>query len=228
MIKTHESAFAALLEVTLGSRRRDQLLRLRAVPAALHRGAESRGGLGRNEVGMALALSLLDDLCARVPYAEAYLAECEAAARGFVFDHGAMRTVAAPSGSLPAGRMAVARILENLGYEFSRRYPLDRLGMVGFVYTHRELPEVLPQYFVSELDPEHFGDGFAARVRGLVATSVDPLPAWARGELVALGRGAVMETDRAAALVRVLTTSFRRHHREPTLEEYAYFSEVSP
>lgn len=227
MNKTHEIPFLTLLEALVGSRRRDQLLRLGAVPGLLASAAAGPGRVSRAEVAMALAAGLLDDLCARVPYAEAYLAEAEAEGRSFLFDHGAMRTVALPSGELPAGRAAIARILLPLGYVETRRYPLERLGMVGYVFTHAGFPEVLPQYFVSELEPQRFDAEFAATVARLVETSVDPLPTWARDHLVELQNQDALPVDQAVSLVRVLVTSFRRHHREPSLEEYETLAATS-
>lgn len=178
------------------------------------------GRLSRAEVALGLALVLLDELTDRVPLAGAYLAECALAERRFVFDHGAVRTVAVESGGLPFGREAIARLLEPLGYAENEVYPLDRLGMQGWSFTHRDFPESLPQYFVSELEPRHFGAAFQDTVRELVRSSVDPLPAAAREALDALSREGSLPVERALCLLHVLRAAFDRHHREPTLEEY--------
>ena len=178
------------------------------------------GRLSRAELALGLALMLLDQLTDRVPLAGAYLTECALSGRRFVFDHGAVRTVAVESGTLPFGRAAIARLLEPLGYEETEVYPLDRLGMKGYSFTHRDFPELLPQYFVSELLPQQFSTSFQETVRALVQSSVDPLPVSSREALEELSREGSLPVERALCLLHVLRASFDRHHREPTLEEY--------
>ncbi len=115
----------------------------------------------RSLISLALNVALFGDLLERVPTGRAYVNDCLAQGREVVFDHGALRTVAlAGMGSLPAGEAAITRVLLPLGYRMNDVYPLDRLGMTGRAYTHEDHPEVLPQFFVSELHPERFSPAF--------------------------------------------------------------------
>lgn len=186
-----------------------------------------RGDFGQSEVALGLALVLFDDLCERVPLAWAYTRECAESGEPVQFDHGAMRTVALPTGGLPAGRASVARILEPLGYRHSATYPLDGIRMTGFVYTHEQHPSELPQYFVSELEPTKFSAEFQDKATELLATSVDPLSEWARAQLALLERGERIERADLVRLLPNLAASFARHHREPTLKEYETFARES-
>ncbi len=227
MIQLHESALTSTLEGWLGHGRWTHLSAALDVPQ-VSREPRGEGRLGRGEIALALALGLLDDLCQRVPLAAAYVNECALEGRRFLFDHGAMRTVAAPSGNLPAGRRAIARLLEPLGYRQSRVYPLERLGMTGYVYTHLDDPESIPQYFVSELEPEHFGVPFQRAVHDLVSTSVDPLPPSTAGLLAELEAEGSLDARDAGRLLVLFLRAFGRHHREPTWNEYEAFAQESP
>jgi len=121
---------------------------------------------------------LFGDLLERVPTGRAYVNDCLASGREVVFDHGALRTVALEGmGSLPAGEAAIHASIVALGYGMNDVYPLGRLGMTGRAYTHEDHPEVLPQFFVSELHPERFSPAFLESVRRVTASSVDPLTA---------------------------------------------------
>ncbi|MEM7306602.1 MAG: DUF1338 family protein [Planctomycetota bacterium] len=222
MKQPHDCPLNGVLPELLGPRAWAALREGIAVPR-LRSGAPP-GSYGAAEVALALALTLFDDLCARVPLARAYAHECAASRRPLVFDHGAMRTVAAPSGALPAGRRAVARLLEPLGYVATRRYPLASLGMTGHVYSHRAQPADLPQYFVSELHPERLSPEVARAAEGLLATSVDPLGPWAAAQLVRLAGGAFLSRAELLRLIPALVACFARHHREPTLAEYELFA----
>src|SRR6185503_1432959 len=103
-----------------------------------------------------------------------------------VFDHGAVRTVAAAAGSLPAGQEALTRILEALGYEMAGLYPLDQLKMTGRAWRHRDCPETIAQFFVSELHPERFSPAFQAAVARVIGSSRDPLSSETRAALETL------------------------------------------
>ncbi|MBI1397478.1 MAG: DUF1338 family protein [Betaproteobacteria bacterium] len=175
----------------------------------------------RAEIAMALCLILLDDLMRRVPDAHAYVDDCRAAGRKFVFDHGALRTVAWPhTGALPRGREAFARILEPLGYRLGGTYPLDRLGMTGFAWCHADLPETLPQFFVSELHPERFSPTFQDAVTHTIDGSTDPLDSWTTDALARLGTAGSLAFDEAVRLLPALARAFDRHHAVPRLRDY--------
>ncbi|MEM7516470.1 MAG: DUF1338 domain-containing protein, partial [Planctomycetota bacterium] len=168
-----ENALGGLLRSSLGAPRADRLLSSVHLPAwAL----AAPGRITRSQLAMALGLILFDDVCRRVPMAAAYVGDLRRSGGALTLDHGALRTVAVPSGGpasecgeLPVGRAAIARILEPLGYAEADHYPLDRLGMTGIVYTHRDAPEELPQYFVSELHPERFSPEFQSAVDRVLA-----------------------------------------------------------
>ncbi len=172
----------------------------------------------RAAVAMALSLVLFDDLLARVPSGARYVASQR---RQVVFDHGAVRTVDWPeTGQLPPGAELFRRLLIPLGYQEVGRYPLDRIHMTGRVFTHADLPEQVPQYFVSELHVDRLDPGAEQAVTRTVGDSVDPLD----GEALALlddlaGRG-WLTLDDAARLVPMLASCFGRHHPDPRLDDY--------
>jgi hypothetical protein len=157
----------------------------------------------------------------RVPTGRAYVGECVAAGRKVVFDHGALRTVAlAGMGSLPAGHGGIGRILEPLGYRVASLYPLERLGMTGRAYTHEDLPEDLPQFFVSELHPQRFSAKFQAAVARITATSRDPLTSAHLQLLEELRVAGELPLGKATQLLPALAFCFGRHHGTPLLADY--------
>ena len=172
-------------------------------------------------VSLALNVALFGDLLERVPTGRAYVDDCLASGREVVFDHGALRTVALMGmGSLPAGEAAITRVLLPLGYRMNDVYPLSRLGMTGRAYTHEDHPEVLPQFFVSELHPERFSPAFIDSVRRVTGTSVDPLTAADLQLLALLQKQRWLETATATGLIRSLLGCFRRQHSAPSWTDY--------
>lgn len=169
----------------------------------------------------ALALMLFDDLLARVPSGRAYVDRVVAAGGKVTFDHGALRTVKwKETGALPAGDAAFARILEPLGYAVADVYPLERINMTGRAYAHRDLPEAIPQYFVSELHPERFSEDFQAAVTRVLASSRDPVTPEAAALLGRLAETGALALDDAAGLLPVLAGCFARQHDTPALADY--------
>ncbi len=233
----HDSTVWALLEQVVGTVRTVQLFEALAVPEPLLRprggscageavaapvGHEPAGDaqVSRAELSQALLMLLFADVTRRVPMAAAYVGDAVRAGRKLTFDHGALRTVATDCGALPAGEAAFRRILEPLGFEVRGVYPLDRLGMTGRAYTHRDLPEGIAQLFVSELHPERFSAAFQAAVHRVVGASRDPLSRWAVATLASLeGRGAIAFAA-AARLLPELVACFDRQHGEPSLADY--------
>jgi len=207
----------ALLDSILGTRRREKLL---AVVEAPELPPSPPGRVSRASLATALALLLFEDVCRRVTMARAYVADLRRAGERLVFDHGALRTVAAPCGELPAGRAAFARILEPLGYRIGGTYPLDRLGMTGHAYVHEDRPIEIPQYFVSELHPERFSPGFQAAVARVVGTSRDPLSASALAALDELAAEHSLAVSAADRLLPDLAACFDRQHDDPRLADY--------
>ncbi|MCA8964387.1 MAG: DUF1338 family protein [Planctomycetes bacterium] len=188
------------------------------VPAALLRPRDSV--VTRAELAQALTMLLFADVTRRVPMAAAYVGDAVRAGRKLVFDHGALRTVAADNGALPRGELAFRRILEPLGFECRDVYPLERLGMTGRAYAHADLPEGIAQFFVSELHPERFGAGFQAAVQRVVGNSRDPLPESAKRALAEVAVLHALDFGIAARLLPDLVGCFDRQHREPSWRDY--------
>lgn len=190
-----------------------------ALPAAVL--VEGSGTVSRATLAAALNLELLAGLLARVPSGRAYMDDLARAGRRLVFDHGAMRTVAMEGmGTLPAGLSAIARILEPLGYHATHVYPMPRLKMTGRAFTHYDLPEDLPQFFVSELHPEHFSPDFQAAVRRVTEESADPLTAVDLVRLARLNGDGALPLEEARALLPQLTACFTCRHEAPRLDDY--------
>ncbi|HEX9809199.1 MAG TPA: DUF1338 family protein [Alphaproteobacteria bacterium] len=209
----------ALLAASLDEARAARLLATIDVPASLP--GASGTSVPRATIAYALTMVLFDGLLDRVPAARDYVDSVVAAGRKVVFDHGALRTVAAPeTGALPPGDSAFARILVPLGYEAAAVYPLDRIAMTGRAYRHRDFPEAIPQFFVSELHPERFSPAFRGAVARVLATSRDPLTVEAVHRLERLARDRALPTEEAAALVAVLVPCFARQHEAPRLADY--------
>jgi hypothetical protein len=205
-----------LLTRIVGPQRCEQLLAHVAVPPQLvgDKGDEQP----RAAVAIAMSLVLFEDLLARVPSGARYVASQR---RQIVFDHGAVRTVDwHETGQLPPGAELFRRLLVPLGYEEVGLYPLDRIHMTGRVFTHADLPEQVPQYFVSELHVDRLDPDAQQAVTRTVGDSVDPLDDQALALLDDLaGRGWVTLDD-AARLIPMLASCFGRHHPDPRLDDY--------
>jgi len=218
MTEWQESALARLLEDTVGTQRTDSLQGLLAVPPELL--TPIAGPVPRAVLAMAMELLLFEDLLRRVPYGGLYVQQQQREGRKICYDHGALRTVKAPSGALPQGHLAFARLLEPLGYRVNGVYPLEGLAMTGYAYAHLDLPEGLPQFFVSELHPERFTEDFQATVARVLASSRDPLPVWAQPLLDTLRERLELPYDAARRLLPNLVACFERQHEVPALSDY--------
>jgi hypothetical protein len=212
------SALVQLLEGTVGERRMESLFGSLEVPLALR--TPSTKPVPRAVLAMAMDLLLFEDLVRRVPSASLYVQQQRREGRKIVYDHGALRTVKAPSGLLPPGHLAFARILEPLGYRVNGVYPLDRLAMTGHAYVHVDLPEGIPQFFVSELHPERFSSAFQETVARVLASSKDALPAWAQPMLDELRERKVIPFEQARKLLPNLVACFARQHAVPDFSDY--------
>lgn len=138
-----------------------------------------------------------------------------------VLDHGAVRSVRhVQTGALPSGQSAFSRFLIPLGYEEADAYPLPGLRMLGHGWRHRDHPQEIAQYFISELNADAFSPEFHDAVRRVVETSVDPLSAASLGSLAVLSETGTLGLEAAVSLVRNLTACFARHHAPPTLADY--------
>ncbi|HXS07029.1 MAG TPA: DUF1338 family protein [Rhizomicrobium sp.] len=189
------------------------------LPEALLR--EEGGRVSRAVLAAVLNLELLADLLMRVPSGRAYFEDVLQSGGRLMFDHGAMRTVAMEGmGQLPAGQTAITRVIEPLGYESAHTYPMPRLNITGRSFTHRDLPETLPQFFVSELHPEHFSQAFQAAVRQVTGESTDALAAGDLVSLATLRKDHALPLTEARALLPKLVACFSRRHRAPLRTDY--------
>jgi hypothetical protein len=192
-------------------------------PAAAH------SGVTRADFAAAMNLLLFADLLARVPSAARYVEEVRA--RGTIsFDHGAIRTIAfadRDTGALPRGEQAFRRILEPLGYADAALYPLPALRMTGRAYRHRDFPETIPQFFVSELHVDQFDSDFGEAAERVFATSRDPLDVPAKALLARFGAGESVSFDDALAVLPTIVTAFERQHDQPSLDDYALLMQSS-
>ncbi len=220
-------ALARLLATTIGEPRARALLAAIFVhPPLLEEPGEK---VSPAILAQALTMILFDDLLERVPTGRAYVEQVLAEGSKVTFDHGALRTVKGlQTGRLPAGDAAFSRILEPLGYGVAAVYPLDRIAMTGRAYTHRDLPQLIPQFFVSELHPEGFSPGFQKAVGRVLASSRDPVTPEGAGLLAELSTEGALAPDGAARLLVVLTGCFARQHEVPALDDYEILLAESP
>lgn len=186
--------------------------------------APADGPVSRAVFAMALNAVLFHDIMGRVPLGAAYVSERRAAGHRLLFDHGALRTIdfgeGRPTGALPAGHLAFARILEPLGYVVADLYPLDRLKMTGRAYAHVDLPEAIPQFFVSELHVERFSPAFGVIAHAVFDSTADALGVEAQRALAAFATEGSCDLDAARAALPQAVAAFARTHAAPRLEHY--------
>lgn len=219
MSRKHQSRLRRLAAGALGDERADRTFHRVAVdPSLLAEGEE----VSRAEIAMALNLLLFDDLLARVPTGAAYVEDQVAKGIPICFDHGALRTIRfdGSTGALPAGETSFRRILEPLGYRVPAVYPLPALRMTGYAFRHLDLPEAIPQFFVSELHVDRFDDGFEAAAHAVFDGSRDPLDGEAGALLAWLGTDDRLPFEQAATLLPKIAVAFGRHHEQPFLADY--------
>lgn len=188
--------------------------------------------VSRAEFATAMTIALHWGLLARVPTAAAYAVDCRSTGRAIFLDHGALRTVMLPggkdTGEIPAGVAAFARILEPLGYTRADTYPLDRLRMTGFAWCHRDYPDSIAQFFVSELHVDRFDSEFAEAAERVFGTTRDPLNAAAKSALATFAEKGEVSLDQALAAMPAIVGAFDRHHDVPALHDYETLKAASP
>jgi hypothetical protein len=192
--------------------------------------AETGERVSRAVFAMALAVLLADDLVRRVPGAAAYARHRAARGERVLLDHGALRTIrfpAGPTGALPAGQEAFARILEPLGYEPAATYPLGRLRMTGYAWRHRDLPEAIPQYFVSELHVDRFDAAFGEIAARVFGTSRDPLTGADTALLASFAQAGSAPFAEALAGLPRIAAAFGRQHGPVAMADYEALLEHS-
>jgi hypothetical protein len=185
---------------------------------------------------MALNASLFHGLLKRTPTAAAYVEEVRAGGGQILLDHGALRTVTLPpgphssggTGALPAGHLTFSRILEPLGYQVAGLYPLDRLKMTGRGFRHLDLPQDLPQFFVSELHVERFSPAFQTVAEHVFGRTRDPLDACATAALGAFAADGACDLDLARKALPTVVAAFGRWHEPPSLLAYQALMAESP
>lgn len=99
-------------------------------------------------------------------------------------------------------------------------YDLSKIHMTGFAYCHEDLPEGIPQYFVSELHPERFSEEFQAAAARVVGQSKDPLTLQAKGILDRIASDGAVDLADATRALPELVACFDRQHKEPTVQDY--------
>jgi hypothetical protein len=206
-----------LMQPAVGTRRAERLLGSAVIPDLP---SASDSEVSQADLAMALALLLFEGVCDRVPAAEAYVTDIVRDGRRFTLDHGALRTVDAPCGALPSGKAAFDRLLRPLGYRPADVYPLEKLAMTGHSYVHEQLPEKIPQYFVSELHVSRFSSDFQTAVHRVVGDSQDPLTPAASDTLEVLAARGSLAPNRAQLLLPELLACFDRVHDVPSLADY--------
>lgn len=176
--------------------------------------------VSRAQLAMALNVRLFGDLLDRVPTAAKLVAQLQETGGAITFDHGALRTIDGPTGGLPSGGAAFARLLEPLGYQVAGVYPLPRLTMTGRAYMHRDLPESIPQFFVSELHLDQLPQAARTVAERVFATSLDPVSDDAIAALDQLSREGALPMAEASTLLDALLAAFGRQHEVPALADY--------
>ena len=200
MSDMHLSQGATLVASLLGDRTAAVLATIDLDGALADRAPD--GAVSRTCFAAALNAVLFDGLLGRVPTGAAFVDDQRADGERIHFDHGALRSIRFPTGdtgALPAGQDAFARILRPLGYDVAGVYPLPRLKMTGRAWAHRDLPELLPQFFISELHVEQFDADFAAAAQRIFGNSRDPLEATAMAVLDRFERDGSVPVDDAIA-----------------------------
>lgn len=219
----------SLVAAIAGQDRADALGTLLApmIPA----GGAPTQNVTRSECAAAMNMLLFADLLDRVPSASAYVEDVRDSGATLCFDHGAIRTVAlrvGDTGDIPRGELAIRRILEPLGYEAAALYPLPQLKMTGRAYRHRDFPETIPQFFVSELHVDRFDDAFNEAAECVFGTSRDPLDANAKDALAAFAAGRRLSFDHVVRALPVAVTAFERQHETPAFADYELLKRASP
>ncbi len=213
-----DSRVIGLIQGIVGRARAEALAASVEIDAALLR--QPSGTVSRAELAEALNLLLFDDLLRRVPAGALYVLDRVRRGEKVVHDHGAVRTVLGECGTLPSGERALTRVLGPLGYEVGEVYPLDRLGMTGRSWRHRDFPDTIAQFFVSELHVDRFSPRFAESACRVFGGSRDPLPAATTAALDELSAAGELPVETARRILPDLAGAFDRQHPVPALVDY--------
>ncbi|MBO9574547.1 MAG: DUF1338 family protein [Sphingobium sp.] len=184
--------------------------------------------VSRAQLAMTLNAALFSQLLGRVPTAARYVHSVTESAGRICFDHGALRTIDGPTGALPRGYRAFERILKPLGYELAGLYPLPRLRMTGRAFTQTDLPEDIPQFFVSELHVSELPQGARNAAARVFGASADPLGAAEWALLDELAREGTCDFETAVAGLPGIVRAFGAQHGTPALADYETLLAASP
>lgn len=220
---TQARAIQRQVAALLGEAAAEQVITTLEIDPALAGGEE----ITRAQAAMTLNAVLFAQLLDRVPTAARYVAAVRGRGESIHFDHGALRTIDGPTGTLPRGRAAFTRLLEPLGYRVAGVYPLPRLRMTGYAFVHADLPETVPQFFVSELHVAQLPEPAQAIADRVFDASADPLDAGARMLLDTLTAQGRCMPDLTAAGLPALVRAFGRQHPTPVLSDYETLLEHS-
>ncbi|MFC0202669.1 2-oxoadipate dioxygenase/decarboxylase family protein [Novosphingobium soli] len=213
----------SLLSPLTGADAAARVLEILAIDPELS-GFQARSRTGghatRAQVAMALNAALFLDLLDRVPTAARYVARVREGGDRIVFDHGALRTIDGPTGALPSGHAAFLRFLAPLGYEVRGTYPLPALTMTGRAFVHADMPEAIPQFFVSELHLSELPEAAQAAAAAIFASATDPLGDAEWQALDVLAREGACTLAQAVTILQGALRAFKRRHAPPALADY--------
>ncbi len=220
MIYVHESAGFALVRSQLRERAADAVATLDLDALLI---GDGHANVNRAMLAAAMNIVLFQGLLDRVPTGAAYVAERRSRGERIRFDHGALRTILLPDGpmgALPPGEAAFTRFLEPLGYRLADVYPLPRLRMTGRAYVHIDAPEIMPQFFLSELHVDQFDDRFAKAACAVFGRSREPLGSATKQALDTLEAGQRLDLACAERVLADLVAAFDRQHPAPDITDY--------
>ncbi len=217
----------SVIREIIGGERVDEFSHVVLIPEVLSSFGDEQ--VSRAHIAMSLFLTLYADLLERVPHALEYFNRRKSNEELIFLDHGAVRTVlTARNGDLPPGEQSLTRILVPLGYSHNHTYPLPKLRMTGRSYTHKDFPELIPQYFVSEFHPEQIeNDNFEKKVILTVENSRDPLTKETITDLEYLEENGFLPRERVADFLSNIAAAFDRQHPVPLLSHYEELREHS-
>lgn len=145
----------------------------------------------------------------RVTYAKQYVDLVLSKGGNVVNDHCAFRTFNTLTGKQPAGIMAIAEILEALGYEKISPYSFPSKHLNSFHYQHPTNIN-FPKFFVTQLEVVELSEPVQVLINEAVKDTPDLLAGEARQLLASLKHNKELITAEADRLVEMLVKYFVR------------------
>ncbi len=210
----------SIIREAIGDNRTNQFSQVVLIPESISSFGDD--DVSRAQLSMSLFLILYADLLERVPHALKYFERRQSEEKTILLDHGAVRTVlSGRNGELVPGEASLSRILIPLGYFHNHTYPLPKLKMTGRNYTHQDLPELIPQYFISEFHPEKVEDDtFQKAVLNIIDNSIDPLDDQTKEDLDYLSTNNSLPRNRCTNFLINISKAFARQHEIPNINDY--------